>query len=117
MKKSSSITLGLLAAAAMMVTTGCSRRTEVRDCIDKDRRLVEPALCEQQEEMRRRPGYGGGYSPYIWHFGGSSGGRLGDMVVGGNPTPTPGVSTVTRGGFGTSMGATPHASSTGSAGS
>jgi len=117
MKKSSSITLGLLAAAALLATTGCSRRTQVRDCIDKDRRLVEPGLCQQQDEMRNRPGYVGGYYPYLWHYGGSSGGRLGDAVMGGSPTLSPGYSAVTRGGFGTSMGSTPHASGTGSAGS
>lgn len=111
MKKSSSITLGLLAAAALMATTGCSRRTEVRDCVDKDQRIVEPALCQQQEENRQRGGYvGGGFYPYLWHYGGSSGGQMGDAVIGGSSTPTPGMSAVSRGGFGSSMGAAGHAS-------
>lgn len=112
MKKSSSITLGLLAAAAMVATTGCSRRTEVRDCVDKDHRMVEPALCEQRDEANQRTGYTGGgmYYPFFWHYGGASGGNLGDVVMGGSATPTPGFSAVTRGGFGTSMGAAGHAS-------
>jgi len=117
MKKSSSITLGLLAAAALMATTGCSRRTEVRECVDKDHRIVEPALCQQQEENRQRGGYMGGYYPYLWHYGGSSGGRLGDAVMGGSSTPTPGMSAVTRGGFGSSMGSAAGHAAAGSAGS
>ncbi len=101
MKKSSSVTLGLLTAVAMMATTGCNRRTEVRDCIDQNRQIVDERLCQQQDEQRQR-GYGGAM-PYYWMYGGSSGGRVGDTVVGGSTSPTPGVGAVSRGGFGTSM--------------
>jgi hypothetical protein len=102
MKKCSSITLGLLAAAALVATTGCNRRTEVQDCIDQDRHIVDSALCDQQDEARRN-GYIGRF-PYYWNYGGSAGGHLGDVVYGGSASPTSGFSAVSRGGFGSSFG-------------
>lgn len=104
MKKSSSITLGLLAAVAMAVTTGC-RRTEVRDCVDQNNRIVDEKFCKgQQPQQQQSTSHGGGFVPYYWMYGGSSGGRIGDTVIGGRNTPTPGMRAVTRGGFGHSFG-------------
>jgi hypothetical protein len=105
MKKSSSVTLTLLAAVAALATTACSR-TEVRDCVDQNRRIVDDRKCEQ----RGGGGYvSGGYLPYYWLYSGRSGGRIGDMVVGGSTAPRAGVRSVSgrsvsRGGFGHSFG-------------
>ncbi len=99
MKKSSEVTLGLLAAVAMAASTGCSRKAEVRDCVDQDKRIVDSRLCEQG----RPAGYAGVW-PYYWMYGGSSGGRIGDAVVGGRTSPSPGAHAVSRGGFGSHAG-------------
>jgi uncharacterized protein YgiB involved in biofilm formation len=92
MKKSSVVTLTLLAAAALVASRGCNRPTEVRDCVDENRRIVDNSWCDQPSS------YYGGH--YYWMYGGNSGGRAGDTVFGGSATPTPGVSAITRGGFG-----------------
>lgn len=102
MKKSSTVTLTILAAMASLATTGCTR-SEVRDCVDQNRRIVDDNLCQPY----RGNGYAGG--GYYWMYGGRSGGRIGDSVVGGATTPTPGTSavsgrSVSRGGFGSSFG-------------
>ncbi len=99
MKKSSNVTLGLLAAVAMIATSGCSRRTEVRDCVDENKRIVEDWRCGQG----RPTGYAGAW-PYYWMYGGRAGGHLGDTVVGGSTSPTAGAHSVSRGGFGTHAG-------------
>jgi uncharacterized protein YgiB involved in biofilm formation len=103
MKKSASVTLGLLAAAAMVGATGC-RRTEVRDCVDQTRSLVSDSLCEQEDQWDEsgRTGYNA-QRLYFWSYGGATGGHLGDTVVGGHSSPTSGSAVVGRGGFGGSM--------------
>ncbi len=107
MKKSSSVTLTLLAAVAALSTTACSR-TEVRDCVDQNRRIVDDRYCEQNGSTTGGHA-GGGFMPYYWLYNGSSGGRVGDSVVGGALAPTPGAKavsgrSVSRGGFGHSFG-------------
>lgn len=103
MKKSSSVTLTLLAAVAALATTGCTKK-ETRNCIDQNNRIIEDRYCEQQPVT----GYYGGSYPYYWRYGGSSGGHIGDLVFGGSSTPTPGRTavsgSVSRGGFGSSAG-------------
>jgi hypothetical protein len=81
MRKSREVNLVLLAAVAMSVT-GC--RSEHRDCVDAQRRVLPDSACQA-----RVPG-----AHYL--YGGSSGGHVGDSVVGG--------STVARGGFGSTGG-------------
>jgi uncharacterized protein YgiB involved in biofilm formation len=109
MKKSSSLTLTLLAAVASLAATSC-RRTEVRDCVDQNRRIVDDRYCQQNNGTGYGGGYGGGgYMPYYWLYSGRSGGRIGDMVMGGATTPTAGARavsgrSVSRGGFGHSFG-------------
>jgi hypothetical protein len=100
MKKSSQITLGLVAATAMAFTSACHKKTQTQTCVDAENRIVADSWCEDAEQKRRtNPG---GFYPHVWIFGGSSGGRIGDTVFGGSAVPTPGVS-ITRGGFGASM--------------
>ncbi len=76
MRKSREVQLTILAAIALSVT-GC--RNERRDCVDTQGRLQPDSTC--QAGM-----YGAHYV-----YGGSSGGHIGDTVVGGS---------VSRGGFG-----------------
>ena len=114
MKKSSQITLGLVAAAALAFTSGCRRQTQVQNCIDAENHIVADSWCEDAEQKRRSsPGF---FAPYVWIYGGSSGGRFGDTVFGGSAVPTPGA-TIVRGGFGSSMshstGSGAHGSATG----
>ena len=100
MKKSSQITLGLVASVAMAFTVGCRRSTQAQNCVAADNRIVADSWCDESDERQRsNPGM---YYPYHWMYGGSSGGRLGDTVFNGSPTPTPGVA-ISRGGFGSSM--------------
>jgi len=76
MRKSTEVQLTLLAAIALSMTA-C--RNGHRDCVDAQGRLQPDSTC--QTGM-----YG---SHYV--YGGSSGGHVGDTVVGGS---------VSRGGFG-----------------
>lgn len=85
MRRSSAVPLTLLAAVAAFAT-GC--HDQPRHCVDAEGRIVADTNCSGST-----PG-GGGFR-YI--YGGSSGGRIGDTVVGGSATPSDGVS---RGGFG-----------------
>jgi len=81
MRRSREVQLTLLAALALSVT-GC--RDQRRNCVDSQNRLLPDSACQAP-----RSGYYGGGGHYI--YGGSSGGRVGDAVVGGS---------VSRGGFG-----------------
>lgn len=80
MRRSSEVRLTLLAALALSVTA-C--RSEHRDCIDAYGHKLPDSACQAS---------GGGYYGAHYIYGGSSGGHLGDTVVGGSATP--------RGGFG-----------------
>jgi uncharacterized protein YgiB involved in biofilm formation len=98
MRKSSSVTLTLLAAAAALVTSGCTK-TELSNCVDENNHIVDDYHCQSHN--------GGNVAYYHWLYHGSSGGHLGDTVFGGAVTPTPGVEavsgfSVSRGGFGSS---------------
>jgi hypothetical protein len=109
MKKSASVPLTILASVAALAMSGCNRRTELQRCADEQKRIVDDRMCDQ-----RQP-YTGMYPRYHWWYGGASGGRYGDAIVGGGGSPTAGFSSVrageggahggtTRGGFGSSMG-------------
>jgi uncharacterized membrane protein YgcG len=76
MRKSRDVPLTLLAVAALSITA-C--RDERQDCIDAQSHLMPSAACQTGT-----PG-----AHYI--YGGSSGGHVGDIVIGGS---------VSRGGFG-----------------
>ena len=84
MRRSREVPLTLLAAAAL-ASVGCHERP--RHCVDAQSHLEPDADCELH------PGVGG----FHYVYGGSSGGHMGDTVVGGSTTSSSGVS---RGGFG-----------------
>lgn len=106
MKRSSHVTLGLLAAAAVAFTTGCRHTPERRDCVDEQNRIAGEQNCVLAEQNRSH-GYAG-YIPYHYMYGGSTGGHIGDAVINGNPAP--GMSSgshsggTSRGGFGSFFG-------------
>lgn len=89
MRKSQAVPLTLLAALAAF-TTGCRDTQETRNCVDTQGRIVPDTNCSN-------PGSSGG-SGFRYIYGGASGGRVGDAVVGGSTTPS--ESGVSRGGFG-----------------
>lgn len=82
MRRSREVPLTLLASLALTVTA-C--RDQPRNCVDANNRLLPESACQA--------GSSGGYVPGGAHYvyGGSSGGHVGDTVVG---------SSVSRGGFG-----------------
>jgi hypothetical protein len=93
MRKSAAAPLTLLAALAAL-TSLCHNVHESRNCVDAQGRIVRDTNCDTHSG-----GTGGGFH-YI--YGGSSGGRVGDAVVGGSTTPS--ESGVSRGGFGSGGG-------------
>ena len=76
MRKSKEVQVALLAAVALAMV-GC--RDQRRDCVDGQNRLQPDSACQA------------GTTGAHYIYGGSSGGRVGDTVVGGR---------VSRGGFG-----------------
>lgn len=84
MKRSSQVTLGFLATAALAFTSGC-RSNERRDCVDEQNRIVGEQNCTVADQQRRS-GYTG-YVPFHYLYGGRTGGRVGDAVLDGNPSP------------------------------
>ena len=84
MKRSSQVTLGFLATAALAFTSGC-RNNERRDCVDEQNRIVGEQNCSLADQQRRG-GYAG-YIPYRYLYGGRTGGHFGDSVLDGNPAP------------------------------
>lgn len=81
MRKSKEVPLTLLAAIALSLTA-C--RDERRACVDSQNRVLPDSYCSDGSY-----GYSGSGAHYV--YGGSSGGHVGDAVVG---------SSVSRGGFG-----------------
>jgi len=85
MRKSKEVPITILAALALF-TIAC-HDSETRNCVDAQGRIVPDTSCQTAT-----PGV-----PYHYVYGGSSGGHLGDTVLGGSTTPTGGIF---RGGFG-----------------
>jgi hypothetical protein len=52
LKKSSQITLGLVASLALAFTSGC-RRTEAQNRVGADNRIVSDQCCDQADQQRR----------------------------------------------------------------
>jgi hypothetical protein len=96
MKKSSSVSLTLLAAVAMVAGSSC-RNSEPRDCVDQNRRIVDNSFCQDT------PAGGVAGSRFYYWYGGSSGGHMGDTVFGGSASPSVSSGAVSRGGFGSSL--------------
>src|SRR5579859_6618945 len=88
MRKSKDVPLTLLASVALLAA-GCRDIPETRNCVDAQGRIVPEANCRPQPT---------GAGAYHYVYGGSSGGHIGDAVVGGSTTP--GEGGVSRGGFG-----------------
>lgn len=77
MRRASDVPLTILAVLALSLT-GC--KPEHRDCVDDQNHLIPDQNCETHSG-----------TAHYW-YGGSSGGHVGDAVVGG--------SSVSHGGFG-----------------
>jgi hypothetical protein len=92
MRKSSEVPLKLLAALAKFVT-GRSDVPETCYCVDEQRRIVPDINCQTSS-------FG---TSFHYIYGGSSGGNIGDTVVGGSTMPS-NERGVFRGGFGYSGG-------------
>ncbi len=92
MRKSSAVPLTLLATLAAFAT-GCHNTPEARHCVDAQGRIVPDSNCETHSGSAA-----GAFLAYHYLYGGASGGRVGDQVVGGRSTPS--QSSVSRGGFG-----------------
>jgi len=94
MRKSKDVPLTLLAALALFTTTGCKDTPETRSCVDSVGRLAPEANCQAENNG----------SAYHHVYGGSSGGHIGDIVVGSSRTSSSGDGGVSRGGFGHGAG-------------
>jgi hypothetical protein len=81
MRKSREVPLTLLAAAAL-ASVGC-HSNGARHCVDSQHHLMPDSYCEEQHN---------GHFYYV--YGGSSGGHIGDTVIGSS------TSSVSFGGFG-----------------
>ncbi len=116
MKRSQTITLGLLTGMALAFTSGCRSTSQRRDCVDANNHIINDKNCTDAEDLRRR-GYGYGLGGYHWLYGGSSGGHAGDAVFGGSATPSGGASSffggISRGGFGSTGASGAHGGSGG----
>jgi len=83
MRRSREVPIGLLALLAF-ASTGCDNAPATRNCVDAQGHILPDTNCESR------------FSGAHYVYGGSSGGRVGDTVVGGSDSEE-GVS---RGGFG-----------------
>jgi hypothetical protein len=83
MRKSREVPLTVLAALALS-STGCE--PPVHHCVDALGRIAPESYCQNQS------------TGYRYLYGGSTGGHMGDAVIGGSSTPS--EDGVTRGGFG-----------------
>ena len=106
-RRSSEVSVPLLASAALaLLTTGC-RRPEPQRCVDEQNRVVDASFCKGlPQNMNSTSTPHAGYYPYHFYYGGSGGFAPGSIVSGGSATPLSGhsYSTSSRGGFGSSFG-------------
>lgn len=131
MKRSAQVTAPLLAAAALMVLSGCRKQPEMQRCVDENNKVVDPTLCKNipLQSQPGQNGYGNGYNhggvvffPYHYYYGGGGGYGLGSSVYGGSTTAISGhtysstsgrASSTSRGGFGSSFGGSSSSGSSG----
>lgn len=83
MRKSRDVPITLLAALAIS-TTGCD--PPPHHCVDAQGRIAPEGYCQNQS------------TGYTYVYGGSTGGHVGDYVIGASSSP--GDAGVSRGGFG-----------------
>lgn len=122
MKRSSHVTAPLLAAAALVITTGCEK-PQMQRCVDENNHVVDDSLCANQptqagQQPQNLNGGSGGtayyISPYRYHYyyGGWGNYDIGTTVGGGSYFPDPahsyasrtGAILTTRKGFGSLFG-------------
>jgi len=113
MRKSHAVPITLLAAAALTTGPGCDNRPrEIRNCVDNQDHIVPDDRCDHPSAFSGY--YGAGPGGYRYLYGGASGGRTGDTVVGGEADARPGAVIVSgetgtvRGGFGGGEGEGGH---------
>lgn len=103
MRKSREVPLTVLAALAMCVT-GCHETNETRNCVDAQGRIAPDTRCDDDYSANGGNPVNGGnatYGGYHYIYGGSSGGHIGDAVIGGSTTSSmSSEGGVSRGGFG-----------------
>lgn len=98
MKKTSSIRLTLLTAAAAAALSGCNRTREaqVQRCVDSQNVMVDESDCQNQPYSTGSGGYyGGAFGPrYRWVYGGNGGYVPGSVVYGASDLPEEGLNAV-----------------------
>jgi hypothetical protein len=98
MKKTKSIRLTLLTAAAAAALSGCNSipEAQVQRCVDGRNVMVDESNCQNQPYSSGSGGiYGGYYGPrYRWVYGGNGGYAPGSVVYGASDQPLGGLSTV-----------------------
>jgi hypothetical protein len=98
MKKTSSIKLTLLTAAAAAALSGCNRTREaqVQRCVDSQNVMVDESNCQNQPYSTGSGGYYGGYygPRYRWVYGGNGGYAPGSVVYGASDVPQEGLGSV-----------------------
>ena len=77
MRKSSEVSVGFLSRIAEMLL-GPSLILESRYCVDQEGKIVPDSCCENSALGTQ----------FHWVYGGSSRGKMGDTVEGGNREPT-----------------------------
>ncbi len=88
MKKTTSITLGVIMSAVILTNCGDDRR-----CVDTGGIVVPEQLCSEDDDDGGSSSAG---RSFRWYYGGD-GGRIGSKATGGSYT------SVRRGGFGSSI--------------
>jgi hypothetical protein len=112
MRRSSQVTAPLLAATALSLLTGCR---QMQRCVNENNQVIDDSFCKDQPDQTQNSTMP--HPIYRYYYGGSGGYGLGTTVSGGSFSPSPGVSYVTRGGFGSSFAeGGSHASGSGEGG-
>jgi hypothetical protein len=95
MKRSRTVVLSLLSATALSLA-GCTRRDELKTCVDRDNVMQDDDKCRDIEQHYP---FGGGGGFYHWNYGGRSSNSSYDpgrsVILGGSSAPDPGVETAT----------------------
>jgi hypothetical protein len=111
MKRSAQVTAPLLAAAALSLLTGCR---QMQRCVDEHNNVVDDSFCKDQPNQTQNST--APHPLFRYYYGGWGGYGIGSTVGGGSFTPSPGISYVTRGGFGSSFAESGSHSSSGGEG-
>jgi hypothetical protein len=100
MRRAKSISIPLLAGAALGLMAGC-RRPEMQRCVDQLGNVAPENLCREEQQQSHPFGY---VPLYRFYYGGWGSYDIGSRVDGGSFTPVPGARySTTRGGFGSAF--------------